>query len=348
MVLTHEMVHALKGDHTFTILGQFARAIYWINPLAWLALRHQTTERELACDESVLSSGTDKVNYAEQLVEITREICSRHPRSAVAMAYHPGFSRRINKVLDFQFYVKTLSHQAVRISLLIAVALTTPLATANIIQPANIFEFKQLVDDLYHGDKNQRAYAAAHLGFFGYRESFPYLIDALMDPNIEARIKAIKALRQLKDERAVDPLVNQLADPDPEVRYMSVWALGGYKTDEVIKVLFKTLRDEDAYVRQKAYLTLAEYGKLADTTPIITQLRAAEPSLREHSAIVLGKMCTLPHVRSHAMKEGKESVCLEGLRHAVSDPDNAVRAAAVESLGKLGDGRAAEALKSAL
>ena len=46
-------------------------ALYWFNPLVWLAARRMVAERERACDDIVLRHGAKPADYAEQVLEIS-------------------------------------------------------------------------------------------------------------------------------------------------------------------------------------------------------------------------------------------------------------------------------------
>lgn len=56
-VLRHEMAHISRWDTLTQIISQLACAVYWFNPLAWIAAKSARFERELACDDLVLAAG---------------------------------------------------------------------------------------------------------------------------------------------------------------------------------------------------------------------------------------------------------------------------------------------------
>jgi len=54
-VLLHERTHIRHGDWLIKIIGMFAVAVHWFNPLAWLAYRLFEQDIEMSCDESVVA-----------------------------------------------------------------------------------------------------------------------------------------------------------------------------------------------------------------------------------------------------------------------------------------------------
>ena len=55
-VLAHERMHILRHDLIWQLLAQIACAVYWPNPLVWLAARLQHKECEQACDDGGVSA----------------------------------------------------------------------------------------------------------------------------------------------------------------------------------------------------------------------------------------------------------------------------------------------------
>ena len=68
-VLAHERAHLKRGDHWWKPLGYLLLAIYWFQPLIWMAYILLCRDIELACDEKVIK-GMDlkgKKTYSEAL-----------------------------------------------------------------------------------------------------------------------------------------------------------------------------------------------------------------------------------------------------------------------------------------
>ena len=101
VVLLHELAHARRFDCLTQLVSQLACAVCWFNPLVWLARWRMQIERELACDDLVLTSGTKASAYAEQLVRIaSRMPVARYGAAAIAMARASTLEGRVVAILD--------------------------------------------------------------------------------------------------------------------------------------------------------------------------------------------------------------------------------------------------------
>src|SRR5262249_58177884 len=104
-VVMHQLEHEKRRDCLTPLVAQVAWAVYWFNPLAWMAARRLRTERERACDDLVLSAGTRGSDYADQLLDIARVMqAGRFPAlmagASLAMAHRSQLEGRLIAILD--------------------------------------------------------------------------------------------------------------------------------------------------------------------------------------------------------------------------------------------------------
>jgi beta-lactamase regulating signal transducer with metallopeptidase domain len=100
LVLRHELAHVRRGDCLAQTLAALVCALYWFNPLAWLAAARMRVERERACDDLVVALGeTRPSEYAGHLLEIARQ-WSAAPRAALPVAKRSGLEHRLRALLD--------------------------------------------------------------------------------------------------------------------------------------------------------------------------------------------------------------------------------------------------------
>ncbi len=100
VVLLHELAHAKRWDCLTQTVARFVCAIYWINPLVWLAARRMCVERERACDDLVLNTGCRASEYAAHLVEIARNFRRAPQLAGIAMARSSQLQGRIAAIVD--------------------------------------------------------------------------------------------------------------------------------------------------------------------------------------------------------------------------------------------------------
>jgi hypothetical protein len=101
-VLLHELAHIRRRDCLTQLLVQLACALYWFNPLVWVAAWRIEVEREHACDDFVLSCGIGAPDYAEHVLTIgsTLKESFTANTASVAMARPRGLESRLKTILD--------------------------------------------------------------------------------------------------------------------------------------------------------------------------------------------------------------------------------------------------------
>ena len=70
-ILLHELTHIKHGDLISNYLFCGVQAIYWCNPLVWLAFRQMRRDREVYCDWAVLnelSDESERISYGQTIL----------------------------------------------------------------------------------------------------------------------------------------------------------------------------------------------------------------------------------------------------------------------------------------
>jgi beta-lactamase regulating signal transducer with metallopeptidase domain len=133
IVLLHELAHIKRRDCLTQLLAQVVCAIYWFNPLVWVAARRLRVEREIACDDYVLQAGTRASDYAKYLLELAGVMNINGspaglPSPAAAGIACSQLESRVRSILDPAIKRKSLSRKARFVVFAAAACLLIPLA----------------------------------------------------------------------------------------------------------------------------------------------------------------------------------------------------------------------------
>ena len=129
IVMAHELTHVKRRDCLMQALSQLACAIYWFNPLVWIAAWRLRVERELACDDHVLEAGAKASDYASHLVEIANSFGVSNCGSPVAVGMACShLESRVRSILDPNARRRGVNGLKVALAAVIAAVLTAPLA----------------------------------------------------------------------------------------------------------------------------------------------------------------------------------------------------------------------------
>jgi len=99
LALLHELAHVKRYDALTQAIACLTRAVYWFNPLAWLASRALAREQEHAADDLVLDRHRPASDYAQFLLDVVTDNL-RAPAGAIAMARPGTLERRVRAILD--------------------------------------------------------------------------------------------------------------------------------------------------------------------------------------------------------------------------------------------------------
>jgi len=137
-VLLHELGHVTRRDYLAQMAARVACALYWFNPLVWVAAHRMLVERELACDDLVVATGHGASRYADDLIDLARTLRSPRPRAGAALSMIRGgqLKGRLLAILDEGRNRRPLTRgraiaaTVATLAAAVAIALPTPSAAA--------------------------------------------------------------------------------------------------------------------------------------------------------------------------------------------------------------------------
>lgn len=102
--LLHELAHIRRRDWFLQQVARCICACYWLNPLCWLIFRKLCRDAETACDDVVINTGIKQSYYADDLLNVAKQVHSQSYRLAtIGMAEPSGtteLKRRVHAILN--------------------------------------------------------------------------------------------------------------------------------------------------------------------------------------------------------------------------------------------------------
>jgi uncharacterized protein (TIGR03435 family) len=97
-IFQHELCHVTRRDNLVAAVHMLVQAVFWFHPLLWWVGAKLISERERACDEEVLSQGSDPQVYAEGILKVC-EFYLESPLVCVAGVTGSNLKRRIEEIM---------------------------------------------------------------------------------------------------------------------------------------------------------------------------------------------------------------------------------------------------------
>jgi HEAT repeat protein/beta-lactamase regulating signal transducer with metallopeptidase domain len=374
IVLLHELAHVKRRDCLTHMLSQISCALYWFNPLAWIAARHVRTERERACDDLVLAAGTPGTAYADQLIEVARVMRSgRFPAvlagATLAMAHRSQLEGRLMAILD-----PTLPRSGVsRLRTVAATALfafaVMPLAS---VQPWTIAASKGAAAPATQTQTETVASAQPAASPAPaprpYREPNSKTVAQMAEAAVQSAVQssvqngiqgavqgsiqgALQGMAAGVDAHAIANLQSNIQSNIQSTIQSNVHSniaehggshdagddqgpKGKGADPRMVAALTMALKDTDKEVRETALQALVRLRDPSVFEPLVQALSDPAPDVREQAAFGLGQF--------------RDPRAVEPLTAALKDQNGEVRKQAVFALGQLRDRRAVPALTAAL
>ena len=100
-VVAHELCHIRRRDNLTATIHMVVEALFWFHPLVWWIGARLVEERERACDEAVLSMGSEPFDYADGILGVCRSYLESPSRSFSGVT-GSDLKKRIHAILSGQ------------------------------------------------------------------------------------------------------------------------------------------------------------------------------------------------------------------------------------------------------
>jgi len=104
-VIAHELCHIRHRDNLIAAMHMFVETVFWFHPLVWWIGKRMLEERELACDEEVVSQGGEARVYAEAILNVCK-LYVESPIECVAGVTGSDLKKRIEAIMAGQVTLK--------------------------------------------------------------------------------------------------------------------------------------------------------------------------------------------------------------------------------------------------
>jgi bla regulator protein BlaR1 len=97
-VLAHERSHVQRRDNIAAAIHMSVESLFWFHPMVWWIGKHMILERERACDQDVVRSGSDPAIYAQGILNVCK-LYLESPLPCVPGVTGADLRRRIEEIM---------------------------------------------------------------------------------------------------------------------------------------------------------------------------------------------------------------------------------------------------------
>lgn len=134
-VLAHELCHVRRRDNLFAGIHMIVEATFWFHPLVWWIGARLVEERERACDEQVLSLGSEPRVYAEGIVNVCK-LYAESPLACVSGVTGSNLKKRIEAIMTNRIALRLTFAKKAALAVASIAALAVPIVVGMMHIPA--------------------------------------------------------------------------------------------------------------------------------------------------------------------------------------------------------------------
>ena len=98
-IIAHELSHVRHRDNLIAAIHMFVETVFWFYPLVWWIGKRMVEERERACDEEVLTLGSEPRVYADGILNVCK-LYLESPLICVSGVTGSNLKRRIEAIMS--------------------------------------------------------------------------------------------------------------------------------------------------------------------------------------------------------------------------------------------------------
>ena len=380
IVLLHELAHIKRFDWLNLVISNFVCALYWFNPLVWIALRQMNKEREKACDDFVLRTGTKASDYADHLLKIIRSVQYWQWTSpvTVSMARRSQLEGRLLAILNPKLSRKLMSPLLAILTIITISSFVFPLAAMDLWKIPEI----PAESVLQPSQKEIKVFVKAETVVANQPLITKEKREAKNDENSEQRqsndsnkIESKKAENIPKtqmnkqtllqngpeqDSLAIQLLIDALKEEDWEIRRKAAWALNKIESPDAVNALIVAALDESLYVHKQEIWPSGykDRGREERLNKILTgmpywQIKSAFLTILDTPQLISKETENIFGSQNEKQtrlqnKADQDSLVVQSLIDALKDEDWEVRKQVAWALGEMEDRKAVKALSELL
>jgi RND family efflux transporter MFP subunit len=125
-VVAHELAHVRRRDNLTAAVHMLVEAIFWFYPLVWWIGARLVDERERACDEAVLSLGSQPRDYADAILSVCK-LYTESPLTCVSAVTGANLKNRVQTILSGGVASELTFARKAMLSIVCALAVAAPL-----------------------------------------------------------------------------------------------------------------------------------------------------------------------------------------------------------------------------
>jgi bla regulator protein BlaR1 len=125
-IVAHELCHVRSYDNLAAAVHMLVEAIFWFHPLVWWIGKRLVDERERACDEEVLRSGSEPEVYAESILKVC-EFYLESPLDCVSGITGSDLRKRIRNIMTEHASIRLNAGRKLLLAVAGVAAVVTPI-----------------------------------------------------------------------------------------------------------------------------------------------------------------------------------------------------------------------------